>query len=123
MSPRRHRPSPLLSFAKDRSFLPSSQRASSHPTKIIYPTTNCTEWAGDSQMRLYIELGLGLKLVREYRPLRRRSRLLTVPYTNTVNLDLYGEPYAPVSVVQGRPRLLLAYQELVSLRLLGIEFY
>ena len=24
----------LLSFAKDRSFLPSSQRASSHPTKI-----------------------------------------------------------------------------------------
>src|SRR5271155_4787470 len=81
MSPRRHRPSPLLSFAKDRSFLPSSQRASSHPTKTIYSTTNCTEWAGDSQMRLYIELGLGLKLVREYRPLRRRLKWLAVPCT------------------------------------------
>src|SRR5271156_1605707 len=37
------------------------------------------EWAGDSQVRLYVELGLGLKLVREYRPLRRRLRWLTVP--------------------------------------------
>lgn len=33
-------------------------------------------------------------------------------YKIQVNLDLYGEPYAPASVVQGRPRLLLAYQEL-----------
>src|SRR5271154_1734085 len=71
----------LLSFAKDRIILPSPQRTSSHPTKIIYSTTNCTEWAGDSQMRLYIELGLGLKLVREYRPLRRRLGWLTVPCT------------------------------------------
>ena len=37
-------------------------------------------------------------------------------YKIRVNLDIYGESYAPASVVQGRPRLLLAYQELVSLR-------
>jgi hypothetical protein len=53
------------------------------PTKIIYSTTNCTEWAGDSQMRLYIELGLGLKLVKEYRPLRRRLRWLVVGLGST----------------------------------------
>ena len=43
-------------------------------------------------------------------------------YRFQLNLDLYGEPYAPASIIQGRPRLLLAYQELVSLRLLSIEF-
>ena len=32
-------------------------------------------------MGLYIELRLGLKLVREYRPLRRRLGWLTVPCT------------------------------------------
>ena len=40
-------------------------------------------------------------------------------YKFQLNLDLYREPYAPASIVQGRPRLLLAYQELVSLRLLS----
>ena len=47
----------------------------------IYSTANCTEWAGDSQMRLYIELGLGLKLVREDRPLQSRLKWLAVPCT------------------------------------------
>ena len=32
-------------------------------------------------MRLYIELGLGLKLAKEYRPLRRRLEWLAVPCT------------------------------------------
>jgi transposase len=43
-------------------------------------------------------------------------------YRLQLNLDLYGEPYAPASIIQGQPRLLLAYQELVSLRLLSVEF-
>jgi transposase len=43
-------------------------------------------------------------------------------YRLQLNYDLYGEPYAPASIIQGRPRLLLAYQELVSRRLLGVEF-
>jgi hypothetical protein len=43
-------------------------------------------------------------------------------YKFQLNLDLYGEPYAPASIIQGRPRLLLAYQELVSLRSLSVEF-
>jgi hypothetical protein len=42
-------------------------------------------------------------------------------YKIRLNLDLYDKPYAPASLVQGRLRLLLAYQELVSLILLGIE--
>ena len=46
-------------------------------------------------------------------------------YSIRLNLDIYGEPYAPAVVVQGRPRLLLAYQELVSRRLLSLvlSFY
>jgi hypothetical protein len=43
-------------------------------------------------------------------------------YKLQLNLDLYEEPYALASIIQGRLRLLLAYQELVSLRLLGVEF-
>jgi transposase len=42
-------------------------------------------------------------------------------YKIQLNLDIYGEPYAPASVVQGRPKLLLAYQELVSLKSFGVE--
>jgi hypothetical protein len=31
-----------------------------------------------------------------------------------LSLDLYGQPYPPTTVVQGRPRLLLKFQEDVS---------
>jgi hypothetical protein len=30
-------------------------------------------------------------------------------YMFQLNLDLYGEPYTPASIIQGRPRFLLAY--------------
>jgi hypothetical protein len=43
-------------------------------------------------------------------------------YRFQLNLDLYGKPYALASIIQGRPRLLLAYQELVSLSPLSVEF-
>ena len=43
-------------------------------------------------------------------------------YKIRLNLNLYNEPYAPASLVQGQPRLLLAYQELISLILLGVKF-
>jgi len=44
-------------------------------------------------------------------------------YKFQLNLDIYGEPYAPASVIQGQPKLLLAYQELVSLKLLMLSLY
>jgi transposase len=34
-------------------------------------------------------------------------------YKLRLNLDIWGEPYAPPTVVLGRPRTLLPYQELV----------
>ena len=34
-------------------------------------------------------------------------------YKLRLNLDIWGEPYAPSTVVLGRPRALLPYQELV----------
>jgi len=43
-------------------------------------------------------------------------------YKIRLNLDLYGELYAPASLVQGRPKLLLAYQELISLMLFSVKF-
>ena len=43
-------------------------------------------------------------------------------YKIQLNLDLYDEPYALASLIQGRLRLLLAHQELMSLILLGVKF-
>ena len=34
-------------------------------------------------------------------------------YKLRLNLDIWGEPYAPPTIVLGRPRTLLPYQELV----------
>ena len=65
------------------------------------------------RIRVRIEAGEGVPAIAKAIDVARRT-----VYKIRVNLDLYGEPYAPASVVYGRPRLLLAYQELVSLRLL-----
>ena len=43
-------------------------------------------------------------------------------YKIQLNLDLYDKPYAPASLVQGQLKLLLAYQELMSLMLFSVEF-
>ena len=40
-------------------------------------------------------------------------------YKMRLNLDIWGEPYAPPTVVQGRPKALLPYQEMVIYRSLG----
>jgi len=69
------------------------------------------------RIKVRIEAGEGVPAIAKAIEVAHRT-----VYKVRVNLDLYGEPYAPASVVQGRPRLLLAYQELVSLRLLGVEF-
>jgi len=70
------------------------------------------------RIRVRIEAGEGVPAIAKAIEVARRT-----VYKIRVSLDLYGEPYAPTRVVQGRPRLLLAYQELVSLRLLGVSFY
>ena len=42
-------------------------------------------------------------------------------YKLRLNLDIWGELYTPATVVLGRPRALLPYQELVMYDVNGIE--
>ena len=42
-------------------------------------------------------------------------------YKLRLNLDIWGEPYAPATVVLGRPRALLPYQELVIYDVNGVR--
>ena len=41
-------------------------------------------------------------------------------YKLRLNLDIWGEPYTPTTVVLGRPRALLPYQELVIHNVNGV---
>jgi hypothetical protein len=43
-------------------------------------------------------------------------------YKIRLNLDIWGEPYAPPTVVQGRPRALLPYQEMVIYTAVVLSF-
>jgi transposase len=60
------------------------------------------------RIKVRIEAGEGVPAIAKAIEVARRT-----VYKIRVNLDLYGELYAPASVVRGRPRLLPAYQELV----------
>ena len=42
-------------------------------------------------------------------------------YKIRLNLDIWGEPYAPPTVVLGRPRALLPYQEMVIYNLIVLS--
>ena len=44
-------------------------------------------------------------------------------YKMRLNLDIWGEPYAPPTVVLGRPRALLPYQEMVIYNVMVLSFY
>ena len=44
-------------------------------------------------------------------------------YKMRLNLDIWGEPYAPSTVVLGRPRALLPYQEMVIYNVMVLSFY
>jgi len=43
-------------------------------------------------------------------------------YKMRLNLDIWGEPYAPPTVVFGRPRALLPYQEMVIYYVMVLSF-
>ena len=43
-------------------------------------------------------------------------------YKIQLNLDIWGEPYAPPTVVLGRPRALLPYQEMVIYDVMVLSF-
>ena len=43
-------------------------------------------------------------------------------YKIRLNLDIWGEPYAPSTVVLGRPRALLPYQEMVIYNVMVLSF-
>ena len=44
-------------------------------------------------------------------------------YKMRLNLDIWGEPYAPPTVVLGQPRALLPYQEMVIYNVMVLSFY
>jgi transposase len=44
-------------------------------------------------------------------------------YKMRLNLNIWGEPYAPPTVVLGRPRALLPYQEMVIYNVMVLSFY
>ena len=68
------------------------------------------------QIRVRIEAGEGVLAIA-----KAIDVSCLIVYKIQLNLDLYDEPYAPASLIQGQPRL-LAYQEPISLVLLSIEF-
>ena len=43
-------------------------------------------------------------------------------YKMQLNLDIWGEPYAPPTVVLGRPRALLPYQKTVIYNVIVLSF-
>ena len=43
-------------------------------------------------------------------------------YKMRLNLDIWGEPYAPPTVILGRPRALLPYQEMVIYNVMVLSF-
>jgi hypothetical protein len=107
----------LQSFAKDRLIAPSSEEPASHPTKIC---KRCDV----TYLIHYLLPKIGRRLAPEvvYRIRVRIKASKEVPaiakaidmsyptvYKIQLNLNLYSEPYALASLIQGRPRLLLAY--------------
>jgi len=44
-------------------------------------------------------------------------------YKMRLNLNIWGEPYAPPTVVLERPRALLPYQEIVIYNVMVLSFY
>jgi len=43
-------------------------------------------------------------------------------YKMQLNLDIWGEPYAPLIVVLGQPKALLPYQEMVIYNVIVLSF-
>ena len=60
------------------------------------------------RIRIRIEAGEAVPVIAEAVKVAKNTI-----YKMRLNLDIWGEPYAPPTVVLGRPRALLPYQEMV----------
>jgi len=58
--------------------------------------------------KICVRLGANMSIRAIARDLRLDRRTVS---NIALNLNVYGQPYPPVSVVRGRPRALLPYQE------------
>ena len=69
------------------------------------------------RIRIYIEAGKAVPAIMEAVKVGKKTI-----YKIQLNLDIWGEPYAPSTVVLGRPRALLPYQEMVMYNVMVLSF-
>ena len=69
------------------------------------------------RIRIRIEAGEAVPAIAEAVKVAKKTI-----YKMRLNLDIWGEPYAPPTVVQGRPRALLPYQEMVIYNVMVLSF-
>ena len=75
------------------------------PDKVVY------------RIRIHIEAGEAVPAIAEAVKVGKKTI-----YKMRLNLDIWGEPYAPSTVVLGRPRALLPYQEMVIYNVMVLSF-
>ena len=69
------------------------------------------------RIRIHIEAGEAVPAIAEAVKVGKKTI-----YKIRLNLDIWGEPYAPSTVVLGRPRALLPYQEMVIYNVMVLSF-
>ena len=69
------------------------------------------------RIRIRIEAGEAVPAIAEAVKVAKKT-----VYKMRLNLDIWGEPYAPPTVVLGRPRALLPYQEMVIYYVIVLSF-
>jgi len=69
------------------------------------------------RIRIRIEVGEAVLAIAEAVKVGKKTI-----YKMRLNLDIWGEPYAPPTVVLGRPRALLPYQGMVIYYVMVLNF-
>ena len=69
------------------------------------------------RIRIRIEAGEAVLAIAEAVKVAKKTI-----YKMRLNLDIWGEPYTPPTVVLGRPRALLPYQEMVIYYVMVLSF-
>jgi len=69
------------------------------------------------RIRIRIEAGEAVPAIAEAVKVGKKTI-----YKIRLNLNIWGEPYAPPTVVLGRPRALLPYQETVIYNVIVLSF-
>ena len=69
------------------------------------------------RIRICIEAGEAVPAIAEAVKVGKKTI-----YKMRSNLNIWGEPYAPSTIVLGRPRALLPYQEMVIYNVMVLSF-